>query len=86
MAADSVAEPLAIRWKRALVAALHDLVGPRDDVDGGDADVELLMIELVHRFLRPGAGTGTGTVADSLACRTTIQPLLPRLRRERGDC
>jgi hypothetical protein len=30
--------------------ALHDLVGSRDDVDGRDVDVELLMIELVHRL------------------------------------
>jgi hypothetical protein len=31
--------------------ALDDLVGPRDEVDGRDVDVELLMIELVHRLL-----------------------------------
>jgi hypothetical protein len=44
-----------IDQRETVADVLHDLVGQRD------VDVELLMIELVHRVLRPGSGTGTGT-------------------------
>jgi hypothetical protein len=40
---------------------LDNLIGKRHKIDGSDVDVQLLVVELVHPFLRSGTGSGTGS-------------------------
>jgi hypothetical protein len=42
---------------------LHDFIGESHKIDGGDIDIQLLVIEVGH-WPPPGSGTGTGTILE----------------------